>query len=243
MYAQSLAACPPGSPCRGLGLGDQVGLAGPRSGDRTSLGVPRARPRGTGVSGLGAVGPDWPVPPSPPHQPTGSLWPDRLHLAPRSTLWVIEYSAGRVPRLPPLKNYISYNVLGRYSRGLSGLVVLAHALSSQPPLPGNGGALSRRARNPLRGGGRGKGAEGEAELRLPEYTRANGQRRVPVAPSPAVGSHDERSLKPEVRRSARRTRRRSRTLPALAGSGRPRPSGSERRAHRGLSAHLNLRVC
>lgn len=65
----------------------------------------------------------------------GSLWPDRLHLAPRSTLWEIEYCAGRVPRLPPLKNYVSHKVLGRYSRGLSGLVVLAHALSLQPPLP------------------------------------------------------------------------------------------------------------
>lgn len=50
--AQSLAACLTGSPCRGLGLGDLVGLVGHGPG-RTSLGVPRTGPEARAAPGSG----------------------------------------------------------------------------------------------------------------------------------------------------------------------------------------------
>lgn len=114
--AQGLGPCPTGSPCRGLKFWGQLGWMGQGSGPHEGLPARRSRLR-TADSRSPTAHQRRP----PHHKPTGSPRPGCLHLAPRSALWETESSAGRGPRLPRLKNYISHKSLGRYSRGLSGV--------------------------------------------------------------------------------------------------------------------------
>ena len=117
--AQGLSPCPAGSPCRGLKFWGQLAWMGQGSGPHEGLPARRSRLR-TAASRSPTAQQHRP----PHHKPTGSLRPGCLHLAPRSALWETESSAGRRPRLPRLKNYISHKSLGRYSRGLSGVLPL-----------------------------------------------------------------------------------------------------------------------
>ena len=82
--------------------------------------------------------------------------------------------------------------------------------------------------------------EGEAALRLPECSRANGQLRVPRAPAPPVGSCEHRGrLKPESRYRARRCYRALPVRPEARGRA---PRGSRERCWGRAGAGLKLQA-
>lgn len=166
----------------------------------TKLGVPRARPRGTGdtehvgVSGLGAGGCGRRPPGEGTHRkPTGSRRTGSLHLAPPPSCAALGPLGNRVLRRPSAAASTPEEL--HFPQGTGPLlqkpvrrVVLARApllfsRTSPPRKRRNSFAKSPELIKEKR--------EKAVGLRLPECSRANSYRRVSGASAPPTGSHGD----------------------------------------------------